>query len=119
MKRMVVPSVCSLDRKTTSGVQPVYRPAGALGRSEKAKNAGFWWSGRDFWHVAEFARIREALVRPEFWQIRLGSQLLAESLGARAYPNRTKEIGWYGLELTTPANDPLFGSLSRRHTVFQ
>jgi len=49
----------------------------------------------------------------------LGSQLLAKSLGARVYPNRIKEIGWYSLELTAPADDPLLGSLSRRHTVFQ
>lgn len=49
----------------------------------------------------------------------LGAQLLAKSLGARVYPNRVKEIGWYEIELTAPPDDPLFGSCGGRRTVFQ
>ncbi len=49
----------------------------------------------------------------------LGAQLLAKSLGARVYANRVKEIGWYDIELMAPADDPLFGGLNGRRTVFQ
>jgi GMP synthase (glutamine-hydrolysing) len=38
----------------------------------------------------------------------LGSQLIARALGARVYPNREKEIGWYRVHLTSEGKkDPL------------
>jgi GMP synthase (glutamine-hydrolysing) len=38
----------------------------------------------------------------------LGSQLIAHALGARVYPNRKKEIGWYRVHLTSEGKkDPL------------
>jgi GMP synthase-like glutamine amidotransferase len=50
----------------------------------------------------------------------LGSQLLAKALGARVYPNGTKEIGWYSIELTpAAADDILFGACQPTETVFQ
>jgi GMP synthase (glutamine-hydrolysing) len=50
----------------------------------------------------------------------LGAQLLAKSLGARVYPNRVKEIGWYSLDLTAQGlADPLLGGGRQRETVFQ
>jgi GMP synthase (glutamine-hydrolysing) len=49
----------------------------------------------------------------------LGAQLLAKTLGAKVYPNRVKEIGWYPIDLTTDAaGDPLFRQSGRR-TIFQ
>ena len=49
----------------------------------------------------------------------LGAQLIADVLGARVYPNRFKEIGWYPIELTeTGQQSPLFGFLPRRLDVF-
>ncbi len=58
----------------------------------------------------------------------LGAQLLAKSLGARVYPNRMKEIGWYEIELLSAADsDPMFDLMrsddadarARNVTVFQ
>ncbi|MHB1038413.1 MAG: type 1 glutamine amidotransferase [Pirellulales bacterium] len=50
----------------------------------------------------------------------LGSQLLAKALGARVYANRTKEIGWYAIDLTeAAADDALLAGCRRTETVFQ
>jgi GMP synthase (glutamine-hydrolysing) len=50
----------------------------------------------------------------------LGSQLLAKALGARVYPNRVKEIGWYQIELTNDGQgDLLFHTCQPTETVFQ
>ncbi len=50
----------------------------------------------------------------------LGSQLLAKALGARVYPNRIREIGWYDIELTQSGkSDRLFGDCQAAETVFQ
>ncbi|MCC6124246.1 MAG: glutamine amidotransferase [Pirellulales bacterium] len=49
----------------------------------------------------------------------LGAQLLAKALGAKVYPNRIKEIGWYRIDLTPHADrDPLFEGSGKRITVF-
>lgn len=50
----------------------------------------------------------------------LGSQLLAKTLGAKVYPNRVKEIGWYTIETTAAAaDDRLLAGCGSRQTVFQ
>lgn len=68
----------------------------------------------------ELTWIRAAVVRDlPVLGICLGAQLLAKSLDARVFPNPVKEIGWYDLELTLPANNSLFGGLTGRHKVFQ
>lgn len=49
----------------------------------------------------------------------LGAQLIADVLGAQVYPNRTREIGWYPIELTAAGRrSPLFGFLPARIKVF-
>jgi GMP synthase-like glutamine amidotransferase len=49
----------------------------------------------------------------------LGAQLIADVLGARVYPNRFKEIGWFPIELTEAGErSPLFGFLPKRLEVF-
>jgi GMP synthase (glutamine-hydrolysing) len=71
--------------------------------------------------TAETPWIREALARDlPVLGICLGAQLLAKACGAKVYPNRIKEIGWYPLDLTaTGQSDPLFRDCGTRLTVFQ
>ena len=49
----------------------------------------------------------------------LGSQLLAKTLGAKVYPGRRKEIGWYSVELMAAAADDRLFAQSGVRTVFQ
>jgi GMP synthase (glutamine-hydrolysing) len=49
----------------------------------------------------------------------LGSQLLAEVLGAKVYPNKFKEIGWFPVNFTKEAREnPLFNFLPDELIVF-
>jgi GMP synthase-like glutamine amidotransferase len=51
------------------------------------------------WLKAEKAFLREAMARGiPVLGICLGAQLIASSLGARVYPNRLKEIGWFPIQ---------------------
>ncbi|HCN84272.1 MAG TPA: amidotransferase [Sphingobacteriaceae bacterium] len=49
----------------------------------------------------------------------LGSQLIAEVCGAKVYPNKQKEIGWFPIQLTDSGRDNfLFKGLPEDLTVF-
>ena len=71
--------------------------------------------------AAEVDWIRRALdLRLPMLGICLGDQLLAKALGAKVFPNRVKEIGWYSMEMTpAAAADPLFAGCGKSLTVFQ
>ena len=72
------------------------------------------------WLVKEKAFIRKAIEnRKTVIGIGLGSQLIAEILGAKVYPNDQKEIGWYDVKLTeTAMKQPLFGNFEEQFPVF-
>ncbi len=49
----------------------------------------------------------------------LGSQLVSAALGAKVYPNKEKEIGWFDIELSVAAQSgDLFCDLGNRVKVF-
>lgn len=82
-----------------------------------------------------FIRMEEELVRKFISQNRrvfgicLGAQIMAKALGARVYPGREKEIGWYDIQVTADglkdtlmsklALHPHDGGLADHFKVFQ
>jgi len=49
----------------------------------------------------------------------LGSQLIAEVLGAKVFPNKYKEIGWFNIKITEAAKkSDLFGFFPEQTVVF-
>ncbi len=72
------------------------------------------------WLVAEKQFIRQAIAAGKtVIGICLGSQLLAEALGAKVYPNDQKEIGWFPIEFTAEVSSHLlFSNLKNSGIVF-
>ncbi|MDP4239858.1 MAG: type 1 glutamine amidotransferase [Bacteroidota bacterium] len=72
------------------------------------------------WLIEEKTFIRQAINNGKtVMGICLGSQLIAEVLGARVYPNQKKEIGWFDVRLTEAAKGlPLFNQFEERFPVF-
>lgn len=61
------------------------------------------------WLVAEKELIREAVRgNKPVLGICLGAQLIASAMGARVYPNHTKEIGWFPIQGVPAAKDSIF-----------
>ena len=72
------------------------------------------------WLAEEKAFIREAIEKGKtVIGICLGSQLIAEVLGAKVYPNKQKEIGWFDVKLLETAKvHPLFVGFEDKFPVF-
>lgn len=72
------------------------------------------------WLIAEKQFIKQAIAANKtVIGICLGSQLLAEALGAKVYPNEQKEIGWFPIEFTSDASShSLFSNIKIPKTVF-
>ena len=72
------------------------------------------------WLKSEKRLIEEAMRQGKaVLGICLGAQLIADVLGARVYPNRFKEIGWFPIELTEAGQRSfLFRFLPARMRVF-
>jgi len=72
------------------------------------------------WLAEEKAFIRKAIDSGKtVLGICLGSQLIAEVLGAKVYPNHCKEIGWFDVDLTETASMlSLFAGFEKQFPVF-
>ncbi len=72
------------------------------------------------WLAQEKRFIEQAIANEKIvLGICLGSQLIADVLGAKVFPNPDKEIGWFPIELTSEAqSSPTFNVLPQQFTVF-
>lgn len=73
-------------------------------------------------HLADEMRLIERALEQELpvLGICLGAQLIAAALGARVYPSREKEIGWYDVSPAENAGgDPLVGHFRPSEKIFQ
>lgn len=71
--------------------------------------------------IHEVELIREAVDRGKsVLGICLGAQLLAKALGGAVVRNKTREIGWYDVEMTEAGmSDPVLSTFAARQQVFQ
>lgn len=81
---------------------------------------GIYDEGQYPWLADEKAFIRQAIdMEKTVIGICLGSQLIAEVLGAKVYPNHQKEIGWFDVRLSeTASNLQLFKGFEEQFPVF-
>jgi len=72
------------------------------------------------WLAEEKSYIKQAIEAGKtVLGICLGSQLIAEVLGAKVYPNKQKEIGWFDVSLSeTAKTDSLFAGFEDKFPVF-
>ncbi|MBA3245747.1 MAG: type 1 glutamine amidotransferase [Actinobacteria bacterium] len=72
------------------------------------------------WLLGELRFLEAALERElPLFGVCLGAQLLAKAAGADVHPAAESEVGWFEVELTAAADDPVFGSLPARFDAFQ
>ncbi|RXK87088.1 type 1 glutamine amidotransferase [Filimonas effusa] len=81
---------------------------------------GVYDENRYQWLVKEKEAIKAAInAGKKVLGICLGSQLIADVLGAKVFPNREKEIGWFNISLTEQAKlHPLWQAMGESFPVF-
>jgi GMP synthase-like glutamine amidotransferase len=78
---------------------------------------GVYDEDKYFWLKKEKEFIKEAIAKDKIViGICLGAQLIAESLGAKVYPNKQKEIGWFPIKKIGGNN--IFENMPNEFTVF-
>ncbi|MSR06527.1 MAG: amidotransferase [Gemmatimonadetes bacterium] len=95
-------------------------PGGAIGLVVMGGAMGVYDHPRLPYLAQEMRLIEKALsLKIPILGVCLGSQLLAQVLGADVRPSGIKEIGWFAVDLTDEATvDPLWRGLTRRFTAF-
>jgi GMP synthase-like glutamine amidotransferase len=84
---------------------------GPMGANEDHRFS--WMKGEKLFIEESIRREKPAL------GICLGAQLIASILGAKVYPNREKEIGWFPIELNPPGvRNTALNRLDQRSVVF-
>jgi len=74
----------------------------------------FAWMKREKFFIEESIRREKRVLG-----VCLGAQLIASVLGAKVYPNREKEIGWFPIELNPPGvRGTALSKLDQRSMVF-
>ena len=96
-----LPSLSDFDMMTVMG--------GPMSANDEAR---FEWLG------TEIALVRAAIAAGKIVVgICLGAQIIAKALGARVYPGRAKEIGWFPVRRTAVSH-PFFDGLPETFTPF-
>lgn len=71
------------------------------------------------WLAPEIALVRAAIEADKrVLGVCLGAQMIAKAMGARVYPGREKEIGWFPVARAAPDGGTLFDGLPESFTAF-
>jgi GMP synthase (glutamine-hydrolysing) len=111
----------ALDRIEVDEGDPLPDWRGYAGIIAMGGPMGAYEDDRLCWLAAEKRLIGDAVrAGTPYWGVCLGAQLLAASLGARAFPGPAAEVGVLPVRLTDAARaDPVFGTLPSEFVALQ